>query len=408
MVRLSKSKRDALKASGEWPSQKEVFSSPDWVTGASEFARLSREATAAMDIYDDADFEPVLLTKRVPFFPDLFSAEEVFNAVEASRVRTENSEVHTPAPVIEPSTECAISFFFAMAAKAVETSSLSEDPDFLVPTPVVTDSMARYLSTMGEFQSGHYHFKFADLGSFVKSCLRSVLALHSGSSVVDAFALFRSPVSVHDLNFKHNLATKLAPWLRVHGFNDVDVECLTQSIFSGFLPDEITYASPPNKDELLDALRFLFYESHDLENFPKNAKSSGLDLILLEIGFSVSEECTVDVPLRELVSQTTHIVDDMTPRCTADNPGPFHLAYERGQKGCPSQLVHPQGNGVFTVPNFLNAMERIENVALQRASAFRVHAPLLRHIGCGWSRLQAPDIPVDIDDFEDFPDWVKV
>lgn len=409
MVRLSKSKRDALKATGEWETRNESTKSLSYAAGASEFARLSNEAYANLGLDSDDEYEPVFRPGRVPFYPDVFSVEEVFHAIQESDSAFEATHFHHPVDYhIDVTTEQAAAFFLSMAAKATETASQSGPAPFEVPTVVVTDTMARYLDTLGEFRDGHYRHEFADLNSFVKACLRSATAVFDGSTIEDALALFKMPTSMSDANFKFNLAVRLSPWLNSRGFTEVTIECLTRSIFSGFTPDEITHASFRPDDELEEALRLLFCEVQTLQEFQEHAFGPELSPIFDEIGFPHGDWNLTEVKLSDACRVATNIANIMTPiHVDGDNP-PYFFPYSTDPEGSISQLVYPRSGGEFLVPNTIDPLDRIDVVASQKASSFRVFSPSYEDAGGRWVGFHFPDISISIRGLEDFPEWLQV
>jgi hypothetical protein len=409
MVRLSKSKRDALKASGEWKAHTESARSLSYAAGAAEFARLSNEAQANLGLDDDDEFEPIFSPRSVPFYPDVFSVEEVYYAVEMETSAVEAAHFHRPADYnVDVTTEQAASFFLAMAAKASETASLSGPSSFEVPTVVVTDTMARLLDTLGEFQDGRFHHEFADLNSFVKACLRSAIAVFEGSSIVDALSLFKAPTSMSDANFKFNVAVRLSPWLNSRGYHEVTVECLARSIFSGFVPDEVTYAPPRFVDDLDEVVRLLFTEVQTLEEFREIVSGPVLSPIFDEIGFHRNGWSYDEMSLADACRIASGIAATLTP-VHKDGDGPsLYLPYSQESEGSVSQLVYPRSGNTFLVPKSVPPQDRADVIAAQKACRFRVFSPSYEAIGNQWVKVFFPPLDIGVHDLEDFPEWNQV
>jgi len=303
MARLSKSKRDALKADGKWNFSKQAYI--QGLTGAEIFAQAAAAANPTPIPFahvrlDTAVVEVTPVPSTVSgCFDDVLSIADGISFAQ---------KVYPGAEASECFANMQSAFLVDVAARIMQTHGVEVVGSHQLPEVGLPDFLFELLKPIGACYGNDYSIECSDVPSIVKSLLWA--STFDYDMVASSLAIQRSwlPTVTTGGHTDHLLSVRFAELFKSLNI-DIGIEDLRGCFFSGVIPAKVSRVLGLSSWAYKKAFTELFKSFKDAPGFYKNVTTTGALELLQSVGFSWSSPSPLHLCLNKHMQDLIFMVE---------------------------------------------------------------------------------------------------
>lgn len=298
MTRISKNKRDWLKAEGLWVGADQHHSGSRPVNPALEFERLALEANEIK--FDGQRFQ----------YETVVNPEVVYSDVHMMFDIIEESDA-IPSELVREDFEVLVLSVFATAASNRIITKPDVNPNGLLPCmpEIEDDVLENFFGGFGAVDDQEVTTTFLAPDAEVKALARSVTCSVEGSRVCDALGSLWLPVVEGDERTASIIASCLSLEAEKNGLQ-ISAQELRPWVFSGFQPRILEKFSAIKSLDWMMGLSHFFKPYKDGPSFKSNIKSQHVDVVLEDLKLYLDDDLLDKLAIEKSLYQVTTAAHD--------------------------------------------------------------------------------------------------